>query len=218
MSKKKLNPHCPVSGCRTTKPHADDPMVKGLILAFAPPEQMTLWVRTAMAELSESICRDLMAKKVFAWHSRLRQPEELYIRTLYTLFIASEAELHHILSGDMPNGLSRLYEGVNRLVFEGRGLLQVSLPGLSFGTFKPMDTLNDGAHASFRAFLTCIGFARNPQNLPSPDKYCEHLAMYCRYLDYMHGMFKAGRQKADVLAGLINLHRPASHWETTSSE
>jgi len=109
--------HCPVSGCQTTKPHADDPIVKGLILAFALPEKMTLWARTAMAELSESICRDLMAKKVFAWHSRLRQPEELYIRTLYALFIATEKELHHILSGDTPNGLSRLYEELTRLFF-----------------------------------------------------------------------------------------------------
>lgn len=213
MSKNKPNPHCPVRGCRTTKPHADDPVVKALILAFAPPDLMTLWVRAAMGELRESICRDLAAKKVFAWHSRLRQPEELYIRTLYALFVASEAELHHILSGDMPNGLSRLYEGVNKLVFEGRGLLQVSLPASGAETFKPVDTLNDGAHASFRAFLTCIGFARNPGHLPSPEKYCDHLAKYCAYLDYMHGMFKAGRQKADVLAGLQNMHRPASHWE-----
>ena len=214
VKKKKANPHCPVNGCKTTKPHADDPIVKGLILTFAPPEQMTLWVRTAMAELSESICRDLMAKKAFAWHSRLRQPEELYIRTLYALFIATEKELHHILSGDMPNGLSRLYEEVNKVVFQRRGLLQVSQPGLRYGTFKPMDTLNDGAHASFRAFMTCIGLARNLQDLPLPEEYCKHLATYCTYLDYMHDMFKAGKEKKDVLSGLINLHRPGDHWKT----
>ena len=213
--KRKINPHCPVSGCRTAKPHAEDPIVKGLILTFAPPQQMTLWARAAMAELSESICRDLMAKKVFAWHSRLRQPEELYIRTLYVLFIATEKELPHILSRDMPNGLSRLYEQVNKVVFQGRGLLQVSQPGVLYGTFKPIDMLNEGTHASFRAFMTCIGLARNPENLPSPDEYCKHLAAYCKYLDYMHGMFKAGKEKKDVLAGLINLHRPASHWKAT---
>ena len=184
-----------------------------MILEFAPPEKMTLWARTAMAELSESICRDLIAKKVFAWHSRLRQPEELYIRTLYALFVATEEELPHILSGDRPNNsLSSLYEKVNKVVFEGRGLLQVDQPGLSYGTFRPIDTLNDGAHASFRAFLTCIGLARNPENLPAADKYCEHLATYCRYLNYMHEMFKAGKTKADVLSGVKNLHKPASHW------
>lgn len=205
---KKINPHCPVEGCATKEPHADDPIVKGLILEFSPPVRMTLWARTAMAELSESICRDLMAKKVFAWHSRLRQPEELYIRTLYALFIATEKELHHILSGEMPNGLSPLYNEVNKVVFEGRGLLQTTQPGLTHGTFKPMDTLNDGAHASFRSFMTCIALARNPQNLPSPEKYCKHLATYCKYLDYMHGMFNAGKAKKDVLAGVTNLHRP----------
>jgi hypothetical protein len=168
-----------------------------------------------MAELNESICRDLMDGKAFAWHSRLRQPEELYIRTLYALFIATEKELHHILSGDPPNGLAHLYEEVNKVVFQGRGLLQVSQPGLKSGTHTPMDTLNDGAHASFRALFVSLGFARGLQALPSPEIYCKHLATYCKYLDYMHGMFKAGKGKKDVLDGVISLHRPASHWKTT---
>ena len=79
-----------------------------------------------MAELRESICRDLTENKIFAWYSRLRLPEELYIRTLYALFIATDKELIHILSGATPNGLSPLYSKVNEVVFEGRGLLQVS--------------------------------------------------------------------------------------------
>jgi hypothetical protein len=207
--KKKLNPHCPVPGCQTTKPHIDDPIVKGLILTFTYPEKMTLWAFTAMEELSESICRDLREKKSFAWLSRLRQPEELYIRTLYALFIATEKELPHILSGDAPNGLSRLYSEVNRVIFEVRGLMQVSQSGLSVGTYKPMDMLNDGAHVSFRAFMTCIGLVSNPQNLPSPEKYSEYLRKYCAYLNYMHGMFKSGKEKKYVLEGLVNLYRPA---------
>jgi hypothetical protein len=210
MKNKKINRHCPVPGCRTTKPHADNPIVQGLIRAFAPPEAMTLCARIAMAELSESICRDLREKKLFAWYSRLRQPEELYIRTLYALFIATDNELPHVLSGDRPNGLSPLYSEVNKLIFEGRGLLQISQPGLNHGTFKPIDILHDGAHASFRASMTCIGFARDPQNLPSPERYIEHLTRYCNYLDYMHGMFKSGKEKKDVLAGVISMHRPAS--------
>jgi hypothetical protein len=28
----------------------------------------------------------------------------------------------------------------------------------------------------------------------------------------MHGMFKAGKEKKDVLSGVISLHKPASHW------
>jgi len=65
---------------------------------------MTAWTLAAMAELRESICRDLVNKKVFAFHTRVRQPEELYIRTLYALFVASKEEIPHILSGATPNG------------------------------------------------------------------------------------------------------------------
>lgn len=202
------NWHCPVSGCRTTAPHVDDPTVKALMIAFAPPAEMTKWTLAAMAELAQSICRDLESKKVFAFHTRVRQPEELYIRTLYALFVAPDDEIPHILSGATPNGFSRLYREVNRVVFEDRGLLLVQQPGQSYGTFAPIDTLHDGAHVSFRSFLACIGWVRNPDNLPSVEKYCQHLKTYCDYLNYMHEMFKAGKRKEDVLVGIKNLHRP----------
>ena len=212
--KSRINPHCPVPACKTDRPHADDPVVRGLICEFAPPDKMTFWVLHAMAELRDSICGDLADRRIFAWYTRLRQPEELYIRTLYALFIAGEKELHHILSGDMPNGLSGLYSKVNAVVFEGRGPLQVVQPGLSYGTFTPTDTLNDGAHVAFPAFMNSIGIARHPEYL-APDflqKYFKHLTTYCKYLDYMHGMFKAGKNRKDVLSGVINLHRPAAYW------
>ena len=151
---------------------------------------------------------------MFAWLSRLRQPEELYVRTLYLLFIANEKERHHILSGDMPNGLSGLYEKVNMEVFEGRGLLQTEQPGLTHGSFTPMDTLNDGAHVSFGAFASCIGMIKNPEYLGADfrDKYFKHLNTYCNYLNYMHEMFKAGKPKDAVLAGVKNLHKPGAYW------
>ena len=216
--KNKVNPHCPVPGCRTDRPHANDPIVKGMIGEYGPPEKMTFWVCAAMSELGQSISRDLAEGKLFAWHTRLRQPEEMYIRTLYALFIATEKELHHILSGDLPNGLSGYYKAVNELVFEGRGLLLADQPGLKYGTFKPMETLNDGAHASFKAFLTCVGFKKNPEYLPSPDAYTKHLVTYCRYLTYMHEMFKAGKDRKHVLEGVRNLHQPASHWQVQQAK
>jgi hypothetical protein len=169
------NPHCPVAGCRTTQPHLADPTVQALMREFGPPDKTAKWTLAAMAELAASTCRELREKNVFAFHTRIRQPEELYIRTLYTLFVASDAELPHIISGATPNGLSRYYESVNKVVFEGRGLLQVSQPGLNYGTFKPIDTLHDGAHASFRSYLTCIGWIRNPEHLPSADDYSQAL-------------------------------------------
>jgi len=209
MPKKiKRNPFCPVPGCRTIAAHLEDPIVTGLMRAFAPPDKMAQWSLVAMAELSQSISRDLADKKVFAFHTRIRQPEELYIRTLYALFVASDRELPHISSGAMPNGLSSLYREVNRVVFEGHGLLLEQQPGRSYGAFAPIDALNDGAHVSFRSFLTCIGWARNPEQIPSQEVYCRHLQTYCAYLEYIHDMFKAGKRKEDVLAGVKNLHRP----------
>ena len=211
MAKKKSNSNCPVPGCKASRPHEDDPVVRTLMQQFADPVQMTLWTRVALGELADSICRDREENKIFAWYSRLRLPEELYIRTLYALFIATEKELPHILSGALPNGLTNLYSKVNEVVFDGRGRMHLSLPDLRHGgTFKPMEFLHSGAHGSFHAFLTCIGIARNPENLPPSVKHREHLQKYCAYLEYMHGMFKAGKDKKLVLAGIKNLHRPAS--------
>jgi hypothetical protein len=209
-----------VRGCKTDKPHSDDPIVKGLIREFAPPDKLTFRAFQAMEELRDSICRDLADGKLFAWHARLRQPEELYIRVLYALFISDQRELHHILSGEPPNGLSGLYRKVNEVVFEGRGLLQAPQPGLNYGAFTPMDTLHEGAHVSFRAFMTWISLAQNAQFLPPdfPGTYYKHLATYCAYLKHMHELFKAGRPRSVVLQAVINLHRPASYWEARQGE
>lgn len=214
MKKTKINPHCPIPGCKTTQPHQDDAIVKGLIAEFGPPDKLAGWVLAAMAELRESITRDLADKRIFAWLTRLRQPEELYVRALYLLFVATEREKHHILSGEMPNGFSRLYEEVNQQVFEGRGLLQTEHLGLTFGSFTPFDTLNDGAHVSFRSFLTCIGLIKHPEYLGSDftERYLRHLNTYCNYLNYIHEMFKGGKTKEAVLGGVKNLHKPASYW------
>jgi hypothetical protein len=207
--KKKINPHCPVSGCRTTKAHADDQFVKALLLEIAAPERMAIWAAHAMEELRDSICRDIAEGKTLSWHARLRQPEELYIKTLYCLFIATSSELDHILSGEVPNGLSSMYDKVNQVIFEARGTLKAQHQGLFSGAFTPMETLNDGAHVSFRSVMTSISLRAHPEYVP-PDlheRYSKHLSTYVSRLNYIHGMFKAGRTKADVLNGMINLHR-----------
>jgi hypothetical protein len=161
-----------------------------------------------MAELGHSITRDLQDKKLFAFLTRMRQPEELYVRTLYALFVASSGELAHLVSGELPNGFSKMYEAVDELVFGKRGLLFAEQSGLRQGTFKPIDTLNDGAHVSFRAMFTCIGWVMNPQHVPDPDRYTKHIQQYCQKLDYMLGMFNANKDRKDVLAGLQRLHTP----------
>jgi hypothetical protein len=109
-----------------------------------------------------------------------------------------------------------MYKKVNEVVFEDRGSLLLEQPGLKDEAFfAPIDILNNGAHVSFPAFLTCMGLIKNPQHLPANyvEKYFQHLTTYCNYLQYMHGMFNAGKSKADVLAGVRNLHKPASYWQ-----
>lgn len=211
----KPNPHCPVPGCKADKPHPADPIVAGLIQQFADPVNMTFWVLAGMTELRDSIVRDMKDGQVFAWFSRLRQPEELYVRTLYALLIADEKELHHILSGDMPNGLSGMYEKVNEAIYDGRGRLKTEQPESEFGSFTAMDTLNDGAHVSFAGFTTCISIAQNPEHIGPNfiERYHKHLTQYCDFLKYMHGMFQDGKAKEHVLEGVRSLHKPASYWK-----
>jgi hypothetical protein len=180
-----------------------------MMTEFTSPERLTLWSLRAMAELGQSIYRDLKEKQLFAFLTRIRQPEELYIRTLYALFIAEQEVLPHLVSGDLPNGLSSMYEQVNKIVLNNRGALLVAQPGLRQGTFKPMDLLNDGTHVSFRAILTHHGWMQNPQLIPITlaDEYDKHIRQYCENLKSMHEMFKAGQDREQVLAAVQDLHK-----------
>jgi hypothetical protein len=203
---------CKVPGCRTKKAHMDDPIVQGLHAEFSDPVKLTSWVKTALGELINSIRADLQANRLLAYMSRWRQPEELYYRALYVLFIATPDELPHVLSGDPPNGFTAIYKLVNQKIMDGRGGVDKPQPGLKGEEFTPMRTLHEAAHGSFRFLMTCIGVARNPEYQKNFPKHFEHLNKYWSYLDYMEGMFKAGKSKEDVLAGVRNMHKPASAW------
>ncbi len=217
-NRKKQNPHCPVPGCQSKTPHVADPLVKELMNRFAAPDKMTRWVQAAMAELRDSICRDLAENKLFAWYSRLRQPEELYVRTLYILFIATDDEVPHILSGDMPNSLSTLYARVNKIIFEGRGEVLDKKRGLNMVPTSLIDHLNDGAHVAFPALQMCATLAQKPEHIMDVGKYYKHLNSVCTKLNYIREMFEGGKEKKHVLGGVMNLHRPASYWDQKSKE
>jgi hypothetical protein len=88
--KKTLNPHCPISGCQTKQPHVADPLVKALADRFAAPDKCLSWVLAGMTELRDSVTDDVLKHRLFSWYSRMRQPEELYFRTLYILFLATD--------------------------------------------------------------------------------------------------------------------------------
>jgi hypothetical protein len=206
--------HCPVPGCKTVAPHTDDPTVKGLCHNFSDPAKLALWTAASIAELGNSMATNLVAERNFALITRSRQPEELYIRALYAIFIATPDELAHMMSDMLPNGFRNMYRKVNQLVFEGRGLLEVSQPGLKHGDFTPMDTINRAAYGSFSRMMV-IGVAQHPEYLEpyTSGRYFNHISVYCTYVGYLQKMFEGGKDKAAALSGLINMHRPKSFWE-----
>jgi hypothetical protein len=212
-SKPKRNPHCPVLGCRTQRPHSESEIVQGLLRAFSHPADLLAWVKGSIAELRDSVRDDVNNGRLFAYLTRWRQPEELYFRALYVLFIADE----HVLSGELPNSFTAIWRKVNEHVLEGRGTLDKMQPGLTSGQFTPMETINSNAHASFASMVTCIGLARNIEYQKQIPRHLEHWTRLCNYLNYMEGMFKAGKAKAHVLAGIRNLHKPLSVWQAKPS-
>ena len=83
----------------------------------------------------QSMAADLTADRRFALLTRSRQQEELYIRALYAMFIATPDEVIHIMSDATPNSFSAMYKRVNQSIFGGKGLLDVVQPGLTYGHF-----------------------------------------------------------------------------------
>lgn len=216
MAKKqpKINPNCPVAGCKAKAAHTSDPVVEALVHNFSDLGKVAHWTCACIAEVGKSMAEDVAAGRRFALITRTRQQEELYIRALYAIFIASPDELAHIMSDAMPNSFSVMYRKVNQLIFGGKGLLEVQQPGLKPDStpFTAMGTINSGAHASFSTMLMVMGFAKNPKYFEaySNGQYFDHISVYCSYLDHIGKMFAAGKDKAAVLAELKQLHLPKS--------
>lgn len=93
--KKKVNPNCPVPGCNAKAPHTSDPIIKALVQNMADPAKVAQWTLGAIAELGKSMAADLAADRRFGLLTRSRQQEELYIRALYAMFIATPDEVTH---------------------------------------------------------------------------------------------------------------------------
>ena len=206
----KTNTHCPVPGCRAKTPHLSDPVVAALTQNFSDLAKVAEWTCASIAELGKSMADDVAAGRYFALITRTRQVEELYIRALYAMFIADPSEIAHIMSDAMPNSFSVMYRKVNQSIFGGKGLLEVSQPGLTSGTFSAMGTINSGAHASFSTMLMVIGLVKNPLHRAAftDGRYFDHVSVYCSYLDHARKQFVAGKDKTTVLAELIELHLP----------
>ena len=205
------NLHCPVQGCKAKQPHTCDFLVKALVHRFSAPDKCLNWVLAGMAELRDSVTDDVRNNRLFGWITRMRQTEDLYFRTLYVLFLASDAEVPHVLSGDLPNSFSHIYGRVNEVMLEGRGEMTEAKPGLVSGEFRMIDALNDGAHAGFGAMQMIVMIAQNPEHTPDFAAYLKHLEIYCTRLEYMRRMFEGGKDKRTVMDALINLHMPKEY-------
>lgn len=213
-----INPFCPVAGCATDKLHTMDFLVKALADRFAAPDKCLSWVLAGMMELRDSIADDVSKNRLFSWYARMRQPEELYFRTLYILFLASNDEVPHILSGDQPNSFSKIYKAVNDAILEGRGEIAAVKPGLVSGKFRMIDHLNDGAHVGFGALQMIVNIAQNPQYTPNLSAYLKHIETYCVRINYMRQMFEGGKPKETVRAAIVNMHRPKEYWAQKAKE
>lgn len=208
--KAKKNPHCTVQGCNTKKPHLSSPTTAGIHHAFAKPETTAEWVKSCIVELVQSVMDDVNKGRFFAYLTRWRQPEEMYHRALYMLFVADKAELPHIASGELPNSFSATWKEVNRVVYDGKGTLDQKQLGLSGEEFTAMNTLNNSAHASLATIVTCIDFSKNRElRAPIVIKHIEYWKILCNNLDSIEKMFKAGKSRAEVLSEFKKQHTPA---------
>jgi hypothetical protein len=194
------NPHCPVLGCRATKPHLSSPTTAGIHHAFSDPEQLAGWVKSCIVELVQSTIDDVNKGRFFAYLTRWRQPEEMYHRALYMLFVADQAAIPHIVSGELPNSFSAMWKEVNRVVYDGAGTLDQKQLGLSGEEFTALNTLNDSAHASFATIVTCIEVSRNRASwAPTVSKHIDYWKRLCDSLDRIEKGFKAGGSRSEVL-------------------
>ncbi len=206
--KRKKNPHCPVAGCKAKKPHLTSPTTAGLHHAFSNPEQLALWAKSCIVELVQSVIDDVNTGRFFAYLTRWRQPEEMYHRALYTLFVAEKTAIPHVVSGEPPNSFSQMWKEVNRVVYDGKGSLDQTQLGLNGEEFTAMNTLNNSAHASFATIVTTIDFSRNRESrTPIVKNHIEYWKLLCNNLDQIEKGFKAGKSKDQVLADFKKTQR-----------
>ena len=159
-------------------------------------------------ELVQSVIDDVNKGRYFAYLTRWRQPEEMYHRALYTLFVADKAAIPHIVSGELPNSFSAMWKEVNQTVYNGKGTLDQKQLGLNGEEFTAMNTLNNSAHASFATIVTTIDFAKNRElRTPIVNKHIEYWKLLCDNLDHIEKGFKAGKSKEEVLTEFKKLHK-----------
>jgi hypothetical protein len=203
----KKNPHCPVSGCKTKEAHLSNAVTAGLHDSFSDPEKCAQWTKLCIVELVQSLLADVKECRFFGYLTRWRQPDEMYYRALYLLFVADKADIPHVVSGEMPNSFAAMQKAVNKTVFDSKRILDKPQTGLSGEQFTVFDTLNSSAHASFATIVTCIKFANDRAfREPIIAKHLEYLKSLRNNLDYVEKMFREGKKREEVLVEFKKLH------------
>jgi hypothetical protein len=210
---RRINPNCPVQGCAVKHPHRDETHVEALMRVVELPHMMCAYVMDGLAQLGNSACNDLANRNAFGFVTRQRQVQELHLKTLYLLLIAQPAEQAHMVSGDMPNSMVSYYRKVNEVVFHNQTDWEAITPGLNGDSFTIMETLNDGAHVSFKSLLMARGYYDHAELVMTPERFAEYIKKQIAKLNYMHGMFKAGKPRENVLDGVQAMYRPKSYWD-----
>lgn len=200
----KVNPYCPVPGCRTATPHIQDPLVAKLASYVNYPQVYLHWVKETLIELRASMKDDFKNGRRISWLSRIRVVEELYFRTLYLLFVATPYEVPHVLSGDPPNSISNIYERVNAEILLGTGELTKPDPGLR--NQSALEWLHIGAHMSY-PMLMALKLDKRRIGLNGFLK--AQLDIYLRRIQKIGQMIVVeGLSLEKVKVKVIDMHRP----------
>lgn len=196
----------------------DDEIVSALHEQFLKDRtSLALWTKSCIAEIMQSVADDLRQGRCFAYLTRWRQPEELYHRALYIMFVASPDEIPHVISGETPNNFSDVWRKVNEVVFEGKGNLLTLLGAATGKESKLMNALNSHAHASYITMLTCIGMRRSTFDLsPLIKDHMSHWQRFCLYLDQIEELFRADNKRDAVLTAIRNMHKSGISREEVS--
>lgn len=197
------NPHCPVNRCQTARPHADDFLVKAMLAYTDHPQVYLHWVKKALIELRESMVDDHSKGRLISWLSRIRLVQELYIRTLYLLFVAAPDEVPHVLSGEFPNSFSYIYGRVDDEILLGQGILNKRVGDKVLGEVVPMKYLNIGAHVGYPMLLVMDNEEAQSEIKDYLEKY---LDAYLENIQVIGTLFVDGVDRGTIKSKTIALH------------
>jgi hypothetical protein len=93
-------PACPVPRCGTKTPHTTSLTVQAF--TRQSPADVIDWTKRCIVELIQSVIDDVNKGRIFAYLTRWRDPEELYKRVLYAMFVAPADHLHIFFQETCP--------------------------------------------------------------------------------------------------------------------